>query len=63
MRAHVFATFALTFALVLPAAAQKNKKPASHDSAATPPAPAVQKIDEAYTAKIREYTTEPFFST
>jgi hypothetical protein len=63
MRAHVFATFAITFALVLPAAAQKNKKPASHDSTATPPAPAVQKIDEAYTAKIREYTTEPFFST
>ena len=28
-----------------------------------PPAPVVQKNNDAYTAKIREYTTETFFST
>ena len=28
-----------------------------------PPAPAPQKIDEAYSAKIKQYTTEPFFLT
>ena len=45
--------------LTVTAAAQKSKKPI----APAPAAPAVQKIDEAYTAKIKEYTTEKFFLT
>ena len=36
---------------------------AEKKSAKSPPAPGAQKIDEVYTAKIREYTTEPFFLT
>jgi hypothetical protein len=59
MRAHV--VIALAIASILPVAAQKNKKPP-----ATPPppaAPVVQKDNADYTAKIREYTTEKFFST
>jgi hypothetical protein len=45
-----------------PATAQKAAK----GKAAAKPAPALpaeQKLDEAYTAKIRQYTTEPFFLT
>jgi Zinc carboxypeptidase len=59
-----FALIALSIAAVYPAAAQtnaqKNKKAATP---AVPPPPAVQKMDDAYTAKIRQYTTETFFST
>lgn len=45
----------LAVALIAAGAEKKAQKPA-----APPP---VQKIDEAYTAKIREYTTEPYFLT
>jgi len=44
--------------LVSGALAQK-RKPAPK----TEPAVAVQRVDEGYTAKIRQYTTEPFFLT
>ncbi len=56
------ALLALALVSVLPVAAQKNsnKKPTP---AATPPQAAVQRNDDGYTAKIREYTTEPFFLT
>src|SRR5436190_17212369 len=59
MRAHVHTALALSVLLTVSAAAQKSKKPI----APAPAAPAVQKIDEAYTAKIKEYTTEKFFLT
>ncbi len=52
----------LTLAVTLAApcaAPQKRKAPAPK----TPPAPVRQKIDEGYTAKIKQYTTEPFFLT
>src|ERR1017187_7165313 len=49
--------FFLLFALALTAAAQK---PAKNPAQATP---APQKNDEAYSAKIKQYTTEPFFLT
>src|SRR5579863_7104207 len=58
-----FALIALSIAVILPAAAQKTKKPAPGTPPAATPAPAVQKNDDAYTAKIRQYTTETFFST
>lgn len=47
-------------ACVLPALAQKADKKASKSPA---PAAAPQKNDEAYGARIKEYTTEPFFLT
>lgn len=50
------------FALVARAAPDAKKhdaKPAAKTAAAT----SSQPIDEGYTAKIREYTTEPFFTT
>src|SRR5258706_10580881 len=59
MRAHVHTTLALSLLLTVSAEAQKSKKPVP----AAPAAPAVQKIDEGYTAKIKEYTTEKFFLT
>src|SRR4051812_32662596 len=43
--------FALTCALAAPKAKKETVKPEP------------QKVDEAYSAKIREYTTEPFFLT
>src|SRR5947208_13681050 len=43
--------FALTCALAAPKAKKESVKPEP------------QKVDEAYSAKIREYTTEPFFLT
>ncbi len=43
---------ALSLALVLPASSQRKAA-----------APAKQALDEAYTAKIKEYTTKPFFLT
>jgi hypothetical protein len=54
------ALIALAILAVTPLAAQK-KKPAT----STPPAvaPAPPKDNDAYTAKIREFTTEKFFST
>ncbi|HLW76637.1 MAG TPA: hypothetical protein VKS01_06615, partial [Bryobacteraceae bacterium] len=60
MRAQALLT--LAFISILPLAAQKTSK---KKAAATPPAPAAvaQKMDEGYTAKIHEYTTEKFFST
>lgn len=51
--------FLLVLLEAVSAAPAQKKKPAK----AAPPAPAVQRIDEAYTAKIREYTTERFFLT
>ncbi len=36
---------------------------AGADKKESKPVPAPAKVDEAYTAKIREYTTEPFFLT
>jgi hypothetical protein len=59
MRAHVHTTLALSLLLTVSAEAQKAKKPVP----AAPAAPAIQKIDEGYTAKIKEYTTEKFFLT
>jgi len=52
----------LTAAALLAAslAAPQKRRPAP---AKPQPAAAVQKIDEAYTAKIKQYTTEPFFLT
>jgi hypothetical protein len=49
--------FCLLFALALTAA---DQKPAKSPAPATP---APQKNDEAYSAKIKQYTTEPFFLT
>lgn len=49
--------FALATLLVSLSAVAATKK------APPPAAPVPQKLDEAYTAKIREYTTEPFFLT
>lgn len=49
---------ALMVAAGLPGAAQKKAAQAKPESA-----PAVQKIDEGYTARIRQYTTELFFLT
>ena len=40
---------------------QKDSKSKGPKAAA--PAPAAQRMDDGYTAKIREYTTEPFFLT
>jgi hypothetical protein len=45
----------------LPLAAQKSSRKSKTPEAAAAPAP--QKMDQAYTAKIKEYTTEPFFLT
>jgi hypothetical protein len=63
-------TFCALFVFALSAAAQTPAKvparaPAktARKAAALTPAPAPQKNDDAYTAKIKEYTTEPFFST
>jgi len=53
----------LVVALPLLAAAQKNDKKGARNAPAPAPAAAVQKNDEAYSAKIKEYTTEPFFLT
>src|SRR5271157_5516278 len=50
--------FCLLLALALPAAGQKPAKAPAKAPAA--PVAAPQKNDEAYTAKIREYTTETF---
>src|SRR5277367_3042682 len=62
MRAHLWVAFSL--AVILPVTAQKpTSKQSGKKVDAAPPAPVVQKNDEAYTAKIREYTTEKFFST
>ncbi len=49
--------FCLLFAVSLPALAQKAAKA---PAAATP---AAQKNDDGYSAKIKQYTTEPFFLT
>ncbi|MBZ5581761.1 MAG: hypothetical protein LAQ30_06050 [Acidobacteriia bacterium] len=53
--------FCLLLVLSLSAADKKPAKAPAKAPAA--PVAAPQKIDEAYTAKIREYTTEKFFST
>ncbi|MGC8793802.1 MAG: M14 family zinc carboxypeptidase, partial [Bryobacteraceae bacterium] len=49
---------AIACCLVIPAAGQKRTPPG-----AKPLPPAQQRIDEGYTAKIKQYTTEPFFLT
>ena len=52
------AMFALV-ARAAPDAKTHDAKPAAKSAVAASPQP----IDEEYTAKIREYTTEPFFTT
>src|SRR5258708_6251532 len=54
------ALIALAILATVPVSAQKKKPVTSPPPAA---APAPQKDNDAYTAKIREYTTEKFFST
>jgi hypothetical protein len=56
------ALFVLVFLAAGLDSAQTARK-AKPAKAAPPPAPVEQKLDEAYSAKIREYTTEPFFLT
>src|SRR3979409_1181206 len=51
----VLSLVVLLSAAVLPAATPKAKR--------DPAPPTPQKLDEAYSQKIREYTTEPFFLT
>lgn len=53
----ILTCFALSFCLL----AADKKKPAA--APPTTAAPAPQKMDEGYTAKIKQYTTEPFFLT
>ncbi len=49
--------FALLLALAVFAVGADKKKPAA------PPPPAPQKMDDAYGARIKQFTTEPFFLT
>jgi len=53
-------TLTVAVMLAAPCAAPQKRKAQPPKA---PPAPAQQKIDEAYTAKIKQYTTEPFFLT
>lgn len=54
---------ALAIGLVFPAANLAQRSPASRGSGSAATAAPVQKIDEEYTKKIREFTTEKFFLT
>ena len=63
--ASLLAVMLLGFISLTAAANPKNAAPATGDATkpAAVPAPAPQPNDDAYTAKIREYTTEPYFTT
>ena len=64
-RCSLLAVMLLGF-IALTAAANPKKKPiraATDETSRKAPAPAPQPNDDEYTAKIREYTTEKYFTT